>query len=127
MVSDEEKNYEAAAVIAAQVAAKIANNQLPARSLLNVNVPSSSLAEIKGLQVTRLGTRHAAEPIIKMKDPRGKTIYWVGMAGPEEDAGLGTDFHAINHGYVSVTPLHLDMTHYKLFDQLSECLGEISV
>ena len=127
MVSDEEKNYETAAVIAAQVAAKIANNQLPARSLLNVNVPSSSLADIKGLQVTRLGTRHAAEPIIKMKDPRGKTIYWVGMAGPEEDAGLGTDFHAINHGYVSVTPLHLDMTHYKLFDQLSECLGEISV
>lgn len=125
MVYEDGKHYGTAAVIARQLALKIVNNQLPARTLLNVNVPDCPLEKIKGLQVSRLGTRHAAEPIIKMEDPRGKTIYWVGQAGPEADAGLGTDFHAINQGYVSVTPLHLDMTHYKIFDQLSECLGQL--
>jgi 5'-nucleotidase len=125
MVYDTGKHYDTAAAIAHQLALKIAHHQLPSRTLLNVNVPDCPLAQIKGLQVSRLGTRHAAEPIIKMEDPRGKTIYWVGQAGPEADAGLGTDFHAINQGYASVTPLHLDMTHYKIFDQLSESLGQL--
>ena len=125
MVNDHGKHYDTAAVIARQLALKIAHTQLPARTLLNVNVPDCPLSQIKGLQVSRLGTRHAAEPIIKTEDPRGKTIYWVGQAGPEADAGLGTDFHAINQGYVSVTPLHLDMTHYAIFDQISACLGDV--
>jgi 5'-nucleotidase len=127
LVREKGKNFATAAAIAAQVATKIANNQLPARTLLNVNVPDCPLEEIQGLQVTRLGTRHAAEPIIKTEDPRGQTIYWVGTAGPEADAGLGTDFYAINQGHVSVTPLHLDMTHYKMFDQLSECFGDFQL
>lgn len=127
MVSDHSKHYETAAAVARQIALKVVHNQLASRTLLNVNVPDKPLAAIKGMQVTRLGTRHAAEPIIKMEDPRGKTIYWVGQAGPEADAGLGTDFHAINEGYVSVTPLQLDMTYYKVFDQLSSYLAEASV
>ena len=114
-------------MVARQVAENIANNRLPARTLLNVNVPDCTLEELNGLQVTRLGTRHAAEPIIKSEDPRGRPIYWVGAAGPEADAQLGTDFYAINQGFVSITPLHLDMTSYKLFDQLSGCFSDISL
>ena len=113
--------YETAATIAHQLAVKIIQNQLPTRTLLNVNVPDCPIAEINGVELTRLGTRHAAEPTIKSADPRGRPIYWVGAAGPEADAQLGTDFYAINQGSVSVTPLQLDMTHYKLFDQLSGC------
>ena len=75
--------------------------------------------KIKGLEVTRLGTRHSAEPIVKEYDPRGHLIYWVGPPGPEADAGPGTDFFAVNQGCVSVTPLHFDMTHYNVFEQVS--------
>ena len=74
-----------------------------------------------------MGTRHGAEPMIKEYDPRGRPIYWVGPPGPEADAGAGTDFYAINAGYVSITPLHLDMTHYKIFDQLSTLLDGINL
>jgi 5'-nucleotidase len=59
------------------------------------------------------------------KDPRGKTIYWVGAVGKEQDAGVGTDFHAINNGYVSVTPLELDLTRYKVIDDLHHWIGNL--
>lgn len=122
MVGDSIKHYETAATIARQLVMKLSVNKLPAQTILNVNVPDLPLDEIMGLQVTRLGTRHGAEPIVKEYDPRGRTIYWVGPPGPEADAGPGTDFHAVKTGYVSITPLHLDLTHYKLFDQLSQWL-----
>ena len=79
--------------------------------LLNVNVPDVAHNEIKGYKITRLGRRHKAEPVIKTETPRGETCYWVGAAGPAADAGEGTDFHAIEAGYVSVTPLQIDLTH----------------
>lgn len=125
MVGDQYKHFQTAAIVARQLAEYFVKNRLPARTLVNVNVPDCTLAELNGLQVTRLGTRHAAEPIIKSEDPRGRAIYWVGAAGPEADAQLGTDFYAINQGFVSITPLHLDMTHYKIFDQLSGCFSDI--
>lgn len=120
-----EKHYETAALIAKQLVMQLSIDKLPGQTILNVNVPDLPIHEIKGLQVTRLGTRHGAEPLVKASDPRGRPIYWIGPAGPEADSGIGTDFHAINSGYVSITPLHLDMTHYKLFDQLSTWLGGI--
>ncbi len=127
LVGDTNLHYDAAAVIARQLVMKLSVNSLPSQTILNVNVPNLPLEQIKGIQVTRLGTRHGAEPIIKEYDPRGRPIFWVGPPGLEADAGPGTDFHAINAGYVSITPLHLDMTNYKLFDQLSNLIDDIKV
>jgi 5'-nucleotidase len=79
------------------------------------------------MQVTRLGTRHNAQPVIKDNDPRGRPIFWIGLPGPESDAGPGTDFYAVSEGYVSITPLHLDMTNYKMFDRLSNWLNGICI
>ncbi|HAT6979809.1 TPA: 5'/3'-nucleotidase SurE [Legionella pneumophila] len=125
MVGDNIQHYETAAIIAKELVMKLSVNKLPSQTILNVNVPDLPLNQIKGFQVTRLGTRHSAEPIIKEYDPRGRPIYWVGPPGIEADAGAGTDFFAIKTGHVSITPLHLDMTHYKLFDHLSNLLNEI--
>ncbi|HAT9039809.1 TPA: 5'/3'-nucleotidase SurE [Legionella pneumophila subsp. pneumophila] len=127
MVGDNIQHYETAAIIAKQLVIKLSANKLPTQTILNVNVPDLPLNQIRGLQVTRLGTRHSAEPIIKEYDPRGRPIYWVGPPGIEADAGAGTDFFAIKTGHVSITPLHLDMTHYKLFDHLSNLLNEICI
>ncbi|HTS21757.1 MAG TPA: 5'/3'-nucleotidase SurE [Casimicrobiaceae bacterium] len=79
--------------------------------LLNVNVPDLPSSDIKGYRVTRLGRRHKAESVIKTETPRGEICYWVGAAGPAADAGEGTDFHAIEAGFVSITPLQIDLTH----------------
>jgi 5'-nucleotidase len=120
-------HYETAAIIARQLVMQLSVHSLPSQTILNVNVPNVPLDQIKGMQVTRLGTRHGAEPFVKDLDPRGRTIYWIGLPGAEADAGPGTDFYAINEGYVSVTPLHLDMTNYKMFDQLANWLNKIRV
>jgi 5'-nucleotidase len=79
--------------------------------LLNVNVPDIPFAELKGMEVTRLGRRHKAEPVVKMNSPRNETVYWVGAAGAAADAGPGTDFNAAERGVVSITPLQIDLTH----------------
>jgi len=113
------QHYEAAAEITQQLVLRLVHDPLPKHTILNVNVPDLPLDELRGIQVTRLGTRHIAEPTIKTVDPRGRRIYWIGQPGPEEDAGPGTDFYAVNSGYVSITPLHLDLTHYEVFEQLS--------
>ncbi len=112
-------HYDTAAEVAKILVLHLRKDPLPKDTILNVNVPDLSMADIRGFQVTRLGTRHIAEPTIKTVDPRGRKIYWIGQPGPEEDAGPGTDFYAVNMGYVSITPLHLDLTHYKVFEQLS--------
>jgi 5'-nucleotidase len=85
---------------------------LPADQILNVNVPDLPLEQIKGIRVTRLGNRHPAESVIRSEDPRGQPIYWIGPPGSQQDAGDGTDFAAIEQGYVSITPLTIDMTAY---------------
>ena len=113
------EHYETAAIITRDLALKLKSHPLPSQTILNVNVPDLPLDQIKGIQVTRLGTRHSAEPMVKTLDPRGRPIYWVGPPGLEADAGPGTDFFAISQGYVSMTPLHLDMTHYNVFEQVS--------
>ncbi len=83
-----------------------------AATILNVNVPDLPWEQIKGFHATRLGRRHKAEPVIKTEDPRGDEIFWVGPVGEEADAGEGTDFYAIQQGFVSVTPIHIDLTRY---------------
>ncbi|OGT62002.1 MAG: 5'/3'-nucleotidase SurE [Gammaproteobacteria bacterium RIFCSPHIGHO2_12_FULL_45_12] len=112
-------HYETAAQIAKIMVERLRETPLTFDTILNVNVPDLPFSELRGIQVTRLGTRHIAEPTIKGSDPRGRKIYWVGQPGPEQDAGPGTDFYAVNTGYVSLTPLQLDLTHYKVLDELS--------
>ena len=92
--------------------------------LLNVNVPDLPPAQIKGYRVTRLGRRHKAESVIKTETPRGETCYWVGAAGPAADAGEGTDFHAIESGFVSITPLQIDLTHRAEMTRVAAWMGE---
>jgi 5'-nucleotidase len=89
---------------------------LPAATILNVNVPDLPFEKIRGVQATRLGHRHKSEPVVKATDPRGRPIYWVGPAGPEQDAGPGTDFFAVRDGYVSVTPIQVDLTQFEAID-----------
>jgi 5'-nucleotidase len=125
LVGEGELHFQTAAVLARRLVQELRNKPLPGQTILNINIPNLPLEEIKGIQVTRLGTRHLAEPMIKELDPRGRPIYWVGPPGMEADAGVGTDFYALSTGYVSITPLQLDMTHYKLFDKLSTWLGGI--
>lgn len=125
MVGDKIQHYDTAAVIARQLIMKLKTHHLPAQTIFNVNVPDLPLAEIQGFAVTRLGTRHCAAPIIPAQDPRGRPVYWIGPSGVQADAGPGTDFFAISRGFVSITPLHLDMTHYKLFDRVNAWLEGI--
>ncbi len=89
-------------------------------TIININVPDIPLEALKGVKVTRLGKRHVSEPVVKQNDPRGLPIYWIGPAGNASDAGEGTDFHAVESGYASITPLKIDLTHYEMMNQLSD-------
>jgi 5'-nucleotidase len=119
LVGENLQYYDTAASIAKLLVNKLSNHTFPSKTIFNVNVPDLPLNEIRGLLVTRLGSRHGSEPLIRGVDPRGKEMFWIGPPGLEADAGEGTDFHAVKNRYVSITPLHLDMTQYKVFDQLS--------
>lgn len=119
--------YETAASIVCLLVESLKRDPLPKDTILNVNVPDKPLSEIKGLKVARLGNRHLAEPVIKAKDPRNETIYWIGPAGKEQDAGPGTDFYAINEGYVSITPIKVDLSDYQAIKNVSEWADKISI
>lgn len=123
LVGSNPKHFDTAALVAVTLMKKILAHPLPEDTLLNVNVPDLPIAELKGYLSTRLGQRHKAEAVIQSTDPRGHTIYWVGPPGGEQDAGPGTDFDAIRNGYVSVTPLQLDLTRYERLEGLSNWLA----
>ncbi len=120
------QHFETAARVAQQLVLRIAEQPLPADTLLNVNVPDIAWDDLKGFQVTRLGHRHHSEPAIKATTPRGDPIYWIGPAGPEQDAGPGTDFHAIRQGYVSVTPLQVDLTRHSTLATLNDWFAPLA-
>jgi 5'-nucleotidase len=111
LVGKEFKHYEAAAQVARELVQRLARAPFGAPVLLNVNVPDVPYAQIKGMEVTRLGRRHKAQPVVAGKNPRGETVYWVGPAGAAREAGPGTDFNALERGVVSITPLQVDLTH----------------
>jgi 5'-nucleotidase len=123
LTASDPKHFATAAHVAVTLMQQIINKPLPKDTLLNVNVPDIALSDLKGYQVTRLGQRHKAEPVIKAKDQRGRDIYWVGAPGSEQDAGEGTDFYAVKNGYVSVTPLQLDLTRYEQMETLKTWLA----
>ena len=111
LTSFEGNNYATAGLVARELVERFIRDPIREPVLLNVNVPDIPYAEIKGMEVTRLGRRHKAEPVVKMTSPRNETVYWVGAAGAAADAGAGTDFNAIERDLVSITPLQIDLTH----------------
>ncbi len=119
------KHYATAAKVAVSLVQKLQVNTLPPNIILNVNVPDVPWEELKAFDATRLGNRHKAEPAIKHVDPRGRDIYWVGPAGPEQDAGPGTDFYALRNKRVSVTPIQVDLTRYAALNQVAKWLEGI--
>lgn len=116
------EHLETGARVAFELVSRVQDKSLPTDIILNVNVPDLAYNDLKGFQSTRLGHRHKAEPVVKTQDPRGKTIYWVGPAGAEQDAGPGTDFCAVREGFVSVTPLQVDLTRHNALDTVREWL-----
>ncbi|MBV2121521.1 MAG: 5'/3'-nucleotidase SurE [Candidatus Thiodiazotropha sp. (ex Ctena orbiculata)] len=124
MNSHNPQHFESGAQVAEILVRRLIEAPLSESVILNVNVPDIPYSELQGIVSTRLGHRHKAEPVVKSHDPRGNTIYWVGPAGAEQDAGPGTDFHAVRQGYVSVTPLHADLTRHSALPVLDGWLKQ---
>ena len=118
--------FETAARAAAQIVARLASDPLPADTILNVNVPDIAWEDVTGFEATRLGNRHRAESCIAAPDPRGRAFYWIGPAGPEQDAGPGTDFDAIRRGAISVTPITVDLTSYQALEQVASWIQGVA-
>ena len=118
----EPRHLETAVRVACLLVERLRLAPLDADLILNVNVPDLPYAQLQGLAATRLGHRHKAESVVAAKDPRGRTIYWVGPAGSEQDAGPGTDFHAVRAGFVSISPLQVDLTRHGALDALGSWL-----
>jgi 5'-nucleotidase len=116
------RNFASAARLAASLVTRMARSPLKGSVILNVNVPDLPDGALRGVRVTRLGARHRAEPVVAAKDPRGRNVYWVGSAGAGQDAGPGTDFHAIAEGYASITPLQIDLTRHAALPELERWL-----
>ncbi|HZH42622.1 MAG TPA: 5'/3'-nucleotidase SurE [Lysobacter sp.] len=113
------RHYATAARAAVEIIARLRTEPLPADTILNVNVPDLPWEEIRGFEVTRLGNRHRAEACVPQRDPRGRQWWWIGPAGPEQDAGPGTDFDAVRRGFISITPIHVDLTRYHALEQVA--------
>ena len=117
------EHLAAAAGVAADLVARFQRDPAVEPVLYNVNIPNLAADSIKGLHATRLGRRHKAEPAVRAENPHGEPVWWVGAAGPAADDGPGTDFHAVAKGYVSVTPLQIDLTHFEKVTQVRDWLG----
>ncbi len=118
------RHFETAAAVAVQIVERFGRAPIREPVLLNVNVPDIALADLGGIEVTRLGRRHRAEPVVQMRTPRGESAYWIGAAGGEQDAGPGTDFHTVAAGRVSVTPLQIDLTLHPQLPLVREWLAK---
>ncbi|MFP3873839.1 MAG: 5'/3'-nucleotidase SurE [Thiohalophilus sp.] len=117
-------HYATAAQVTRLFIDRLGADPLPQDTILNINVPDLPFADLSGYQATRLGHRHKAEPVIKAEDPRGRDIYWVGPPGAEQDAGPGTDFYAVRNGYVSVSPIQIDLTRHQALQSVSDWLAK---
>jgi 5'-nucleotidase len=124
LVAREGGHFETAGRVAAELVARFTQERFDEPVLINVNVPDLPYERLRGQRVTRLGKRHKAEPVVKSSNPRGQTVYWVGAAGAAQDAGEGTDFHATAEGWVSLTPLQMDLTRFVQMDRIRHWLGQ---
>jgi 5'-nucleotidase len=123
LVADSGGHFRTAGRVAVELVTRFQQRPFREPVLLNVNVPDVEHEALRGMQITRLGRRHKAEPVVKSKTPRGETVYWIGAAGAAEDSGEGTDFHAIANRRVSVTPLQVDLTRYSQLEALAGWLA----
>lgn len=121
--SQSSNDFSGAARVARSIVERFIRDPFNEPVLLNVNVPNVPYERIRGMQVTRLGKRHKAEPLVRDTTPRGDTVFWIGPAGKAADAGQGTDFHAVEHDFVSITPLRMDLTHNGQMPGVVEWLG----
>lgn len=116
LVSFKDFDFSSAAEFTAILVRRIAEKGAPSKTLLNVNVPLLPRSQLKGWRITRMGKRHYSENIVERVDPRGAKYYWIGG----DDLGFanepGTDCRAVHEGYISVTPLQVDLTDYKLLE-----------
>lgn len=124
LASRSPQHFETAAKVARDLVHRIKRAPFREAVLLNVNVPDLPYEELKGVLVTRLGRRHKSAPVIRSENPRGDTIWWVGAVGAVADAGGNTDFWAVENGYVSMTPLSIDLTAYQQLDFVSSWLSD---
>jgi 5'-nucleotidase len=122
LVGQRAVHFDTAARVACDLIARLQRNPLPSDVILNVNVPDRPYHELTGLTAARLGFRHRSEPLIESADPQGGKIYWIGPAGPGQDAGPGTDFEALDKGAVSVTPLKVDLTRHEALANVADWL-----
>lgn len=121
------EHWEDAAKVVWMLLSHMDRLSLPERTVLNVNIPDLPLSQIRGFRLTRLGHRQRASDVQPTVDPRGRRAYWIGVAGDPADSGEGTDFHAVAHDYVSVTPLHADMTRYETFSSVQGWLQSVGL
>ena len=121
------RHYETAARVTCALIRHLSEQALPPEIILNVNVPDLLPEDLCGLRMTRLGHRHRAEPAIRQEDKNGRSVWRVGPPGPDKDGGEGTDFHAVREGFVSVTPMQVDLTRHRDFGALSEWLQQLSL
>jgi 5'-nucleotidase len=115
-------HFETAAKVVVELVEHYLNKPLQSPVLLNVNVPDVPYEALNGKVITRLGKRHKAEPVIKIKTPRGEQVYWIGAAGQPNDGGEGTDFYAIANNQVSITPIRADLTKHEQLTELKSWL-----
>ncbi len=120
---DSFQHFETAAIAVEKILERLEGHPLEPDTILNINVPNVPWNEIRGFRATRLGRRHKSEPIIRMQDPRGKEIFWVGPAGQMEDDETDTDYYAVQQGWVSVTPIHTDLTQHRLVKEMGNWLA----
>jgi 5'-nucleotidase len=106
-------HFATAARVVVDMIQRLRAHPLTGRRVLNINVPNVPPDELKGIRFTRLGSRHRKDTLITDKDPKGQTIYWLGPPSDGDDIGEGTDFWAVSQGYVSVTPIHVDLTDHE--------------
>jgi 5'-nucleotidase len=111
-------HFDTAAQITRRVVERLKLSPLPDDTLLNLNVPDLPSTDIVAIRATRLGFRHKSEAMIEQRDPYGRSIYWVGPPGEAQDAGPGTDFHAVEHAIASVTPMQIDLTRHRGIEPL---------
>jgi 5'-nucleotidase len=126
MEPDSGRNFDAAARVANTIVARLLEQPLERGITLNVNIPDLPYEQLRGIKATRLGGRHRSKPIVPVQDPKGKRMYWIGPSGTGQDAGEGTDFHAIANAYVSVTPLQIDLTRHSALPKLADWLKPLA-
>lgn len=122
-----QRHYETAAAVTCALLRALRREPLRTGRVLNINVPDLPLAQLAGIKVTRCGSRHPASSVIPQQDPRGNTLYWIGPPGEKSDAGPDTDFAAVEQGFVSVTPLHADLTAYRAQEVVNRWLCHVEV